>query len=50
MDILKEDVEVAFLVEDGGHDDDSNTFDEVISDIDSEKWLDTMKSEIDSIH
>ena len=35
---------------DKGHSDDSNTFDEVMSDIDFEKWLDTMKSKIDSMH
>ena len=35
---------------DKGHGDDPNTFDEAISDIDSEKWLDTMKSEINSMH
>ena len=35
---------------DKGHGDDPNTFDEVIFDIDSEKWLDAMKLEIDSIH
>ena len=35
---------------DRGHGDDPNTFDEVISDIDFEKWLNTMKSEIDSMH
>ena len=35
---------------DRGHGDDSNTFDEVMSDIDFEKWLDVMKLEIDSMH
>ena len=35
---------------DRGHGDDSNTFDEVMSDIDSEKWLNTIKSEIDSMY
>ena len=35
---------------DRGHGDDPNIFDEVMSDIDFEKWLDTMKSEIDSMH
>ena len=48
--MLKEDVEEAFLVGDGGHGDDPSIFDETISDIDSEKWLDAMKSEIDSMH
>ena len=35
---------------DRGHGDDSNTFDETLSDIDLKKWLDAMKSEIDSMH
>ena len=35
---------------DRGHRDDPNTLDEVMSDINPEKWLDAMKSEIDSIH
>ena len=35
---------------DKDHGDDSNTFDEVISDINSKKQLDAMKSKIDSIH
>ena len=29
---------------DKGHGDDPNTFDEAMSDIDSKKWLDAMKS------
>ena len=29
---------------------DPNIFDEMMSDIDSEKWLDAMKSKIDSIY
>ena len=35
---------------DKGHGDDPNIFDEAMSDIDFEKWLDAMKSEIDSMH
>ena len=35
---------------DKDHGDDPNTFDETMSDIDFEKWLDAMKSEIDSMH
>ena len=35
---------------DKSHDDDPNTFDEMISDINFEKWLDAMKLEIDSMH
>ena len=42
--MLKENVEEAFLMGDGGHDDDPSTFDKMISDIDSKKWLDAMKS------
>ena len=29
---------------------DPKTYDEIILDIDSEKWMEVMKSEIDSIH
>ena len=50
MGIQKEDVEEAFLIEDGSHGDDPSTFDETMSDIDSDKWLDPMKSEIYSMH
>ena len=39
-----------FLMEDRGHTDNPNTFDEVMFDIDSEKMVDAMKSKIDSIH
>ena len=35
---------------DKDHSDDPNIFDEMMSDIDFEKWLDTIKSEIDSMH
>ena len=35
---------------DRGHGDDLNIFDEVMSIIDFKKWLDTLKSEIDSMH
>ena len=48
--MLMEEVKKILLMEDKGHSDDPNTFDKVISDIDSKKWLDTMKSEIDSMH
>ena len=48
--MLKEDVEEVFLMGDGGHGDDPSIFDEVMSDIDFEKWLDVIKSEIDSIY
>ena len=35
---------------DRAHGDDSNTFNEAISDIDFKKWLDALKSEIDFMH
>ena len=50
MGILKEDVKEAFLIKDRGHDDDPSTFDEVMTDIDFEKWLDAIKLKIDSMH
>ena len=37
-------------MKDKSHSDDPNTFDEVMSDIDFKKWLDAMKSKIDSMH
>ena len=39
-----------FLVGNGAHGDDPKTYNEAISDIDSEKWLEAMQSEIDSMH
>ena len=50
MGILTKKVKKIFLIGDRGHGDDSNTFDEVMSDIDPEKWLDVIKSEIESMH
>ena len=50
MDMLTEKVKKIFLMGDRGHGDDSNIFDDMMSDIDFEKQLDTMKSEIDSMH
>ena len=50
LGILTEDLEEAFLV---GYKDirnDLKTYNEIILDIDSEKWMEVMKSEIDSIH
>ena len=35
---------------DGDHSDDPSIFDETMSDIDFEKWLDAVKLEIDSMH
>ena len=39
-----------FLTGNGAHGDNPKTYDEVISDIDSKKWLEVMRSEIDSMH
>ena len=50
MDVLTEEVRKIFFMGDRGHGDDPNTFDKAISNIDSKKWLDAMKSEIDSMH
>ena len=50
MGMLTEEVKKIFLIGDRGHSDNPNTFDEVMSGIDSEKWLDAMKLKIDSIH
>ena len=48
--MLIEKVKKIFLMGDRDHGDDPNTFDEVMSDIDFEKQLDAMKSEIDPMH
>ena len=48
--MLMEEVKKIYFMGDRGHGDDPNTFDEMMSDIDSEKWLDAMKSEIDLMH
>ena len=48
--MLTEKVKKMFLMGDSDHSADPNTFDEAMSDIDFEKWLDAMNSEIDSIH
>ena len=47
---ISEDVEEMILIGNGVHGDDLKTYDEAISDIDSEKWLEPMKSKIDSMH
>ena len=39
-----EEVKKIFFMGDMGHGDDPNIFDEAMSDIDFEKWLDAMKS------
>ena len=50
MGMLTEEVKKIFFMEDKGHGDDPNTFDETMSNINYEKWLDAIKSEIDSMH
>ena len=50
MGMLTEEVKKLFFMGDRGHSDDPNTFDEAMSDIDFEKLLDIMKSEIDLMH
>ena len=44
LGIISEEVEKMFLIGNGAHGDDPKTYNEVISDIDSEKWLEAMKS------
>ena len=50
LGIFQEKIEKVFLVGDKDHIDDPRTYDETISDIDSEKWLNAIKSEMDSMH
>ena len=50
MSMLTKEVKKIFLMRDRDHTNDPNTFDEVMSDIDFEKWLDAVKLEIDSMH
>ena len=50
MSMLMEEVKKIFLMKDKDHDNDSNTFDETISDIDFKKWLYVIKLKIDSMH
>ena len=51
MGMLTEEVKKIFFMGDRSHGDNlNNTFDEMMSDIDFKKWLDAMKSEIDSMH
>ena len=42
LGIILEDVEEIFLIGNGAHDDDPKTYNEAISDINSEKWLEAM--------
>ena len=50
LGILIENLEEVFLVRDRDIRNDPKTYDEVMLDIDSEKWIEVMKSEIDAIH
>ncbi len=50
LGILEEDTEKMFLEGDRDHTQDPKTYDEAIFDINSEKWLEAMKSELDSMH
>ena len=47
MGMLEEDVEKIFLIDDMDHVDDPKIYDEAMSDIESEKQLKVMRSEID---
>ena len=48
--MLVEDVEKIFFIGDKGHGDDPKTYDEMMLDINSKKWLNAMKLEINSMH
>ena len=50
MDMLMKEVKKIFFMRYKDHSDDLNTFDEVMSNIEFKKLLDTIKSEIDSMH
>ena len=50
LGIISEELEKTFLIGNSAHGDDPKTYNEAISDIDSEKWLKVMQSEIDSMH
>ena len=50
LGILIEKVEKIFLMGDTKYRDNFKIYNEVMSDIDSEKWLEAMKSNVDSIH
>ena len=50
LGILTENLEEAFLVRDRDIRNDPKTYDEAILDVDSEKWMEAIKSEIDSMH
>ena len=48
--LISENVDKIFLTRNGVHRYDVKTYNEPISDIDFEKWLEVMKSELDSMH
>ena len=48
--MLAKDVKEIFLIGDKGHGDDLKIYNEVMSNIDFEKWLSAIKLEIDSMH
>ena len=48
--MITEDVEKIFFIGDRKHRDDPKNYNGMMSDIDSEKWLNAMKSKIDSMH
>ena len=48
--MLTEEVKKIFLIKNRDHNDDPNIFNKAMFDINFEKWLDTMKSEIDSLY
>ena len=50
LGILTEDLEEAFLMGDRDIRNDLKIYDDAILDVDSEKWIEAMKSEIDSMH
>ena len=50
MGMIMKKVKKILLMRDKGHGDDSNTFDEAMSDINFKKQLDAMKSEINLMH
>ena len=50
LDILIEVLEEAFLIGDRDIRNDLKTYNEAMLDVDSEKWMEAMKSENDSMH
>ena len=50
MGMLIEDVKKIFFMGDIDHIDDPKIYDKMMLDIDFEKWLEVIKSEIDSMH